>query len=269
MTNLFKLYTFVLCFLLLSCSSNRVKNDPKTTNIVDYSKDVVTELSGGLDKWISHKNNKLQTFDDYELFTTSFFPRKGIYAVIESYEKYCTTNGNLWSVFHPRGTKQFGGCYSSEPRTGSSLVWLITADAGHQVTGTHKIYLNVYASKINNGATIYKIAKDEGFLLPVDAELLAFKNRLQAQAKLEKEQERNQRLMKQLGTQICFTKGSGLSPLTGYIEQITSDKIQIRVSKTEVISYVDQGFFTREELTIKSKKQHLIWDNPENWTVCE
>lgn len=85
-----KKLSVLLITLISGCSSiNELQYNNEYTNVIDYTKDMVTELSSGADKLLSHNHDNLIEHKTHKEFRTKFFPNSGIEGVITSYNNYC------------------------------------------------------------------------------------------------------------------------------------------------------------------------------------
>jgi hypothetical protein len=80
-------------------------------------------------------------------------------------------------------------------------------------------------------------------------------------ATAEKFERRKQNLplIRKVGTKVCRLQGQIL--YIGFVENVTDDKIQIRVAD----AVVEQNHNAR----LGSFSPSIIWDNPLNWDICE
>jgi hypothetical protein len=80
-----------------------------------------------------------------------------------------------------------------------------------------------------------------------------------AQAIVMEGRKRNLPLVRKIGTRICREQGTVMS--VGYVEAVTDEKVQIRISNAHFIGNLNahpEGF-----------SPNIIWDSPLNWDLCE
>jgi len=260
---LFVLFTTISLSGCLSATNVKPTEDHK--DIVDFSISVVKDMSHKLGKLVAPLSNKLENHDTYVIFHATVFPvNGGISGILTSYNDFCNYSGGFY---------QHNAC-KLEQKTDKVLFWAkvtrlpkldgrsSTPKVGIEVIHPTKSIKNkkYLSALIDHG---YEMSEKRS-LRKINEQMLNEKQVRAHKLKMQisKELKQQMPLVRKIGSRICQIRTHRMRDVKyiGYVEQVTNDKIQIRISRAHFVSIPNMrpgGF-----------EPSIIWDSPWNWVVC-
>jgi hypothetical protein len=83
---------------MYGCAAPELKYDSSYSGVIDFSKQMIVDLSAGADKLLSRQHDRETDKGAYTEYRGKFFPRSGVQGVLTSYENYCKGIGGVYKL---------------------------------------------------------------------------------------------------------------------------------------------------------------------------
>lgn len=136
---------------------------------------------------------------------------------------------------------------------------------------SHDMYAYVTIIEPNHSSSPAYLAalKSTGYRSELDVAVESVRQKKKQKAKIAEQQRKYKQelerqnferpLIRKIGSKICKVRGS--INYIGYVERIAGDRVQIRISHAHFVNSYSSS--------PGSFKEHIIWDNPNNWHICK
>lgn len=257
---------FVICLLLMTLgetgcvTTDAVLPDPATqTSAIEYTKALRRDTSTLLDAAIVRLPSPSTKFPDYKTWEDTWCPRhEEVYSATDVHNKlaqYCQ---------HIGGTYVGAFCRDDHDPDRVAFYARLTADSNCQRAASPVRASIIEPNPGKEMSAGYLAAlRRVGYQTQneIRANALAAQTRKQEiQEAIQAKRVRDRPLLRTVGTRICRRDDGWL--YTAFVEGVTKTKIQIRIVNVSLPnnSNVHPGGWGGD---------HVIWDRPDNWSVCE